>query len=200
MLPTAPSGSYCSSIPPAPHFGNKLWSSLLVEMPRCVWSTWMKPRVQQRQTTDDMHSCFPSGAWTEVAFWLSFELLQYDWSEHLIQSSLPALCLASIQVKAAKRSFNLYHKNNKLSCSTDRGTRISETSFTSISLFPAASLTAAKMIHWPRVSLLAPQQAPNSFLALQVQQKSPERATKAQQTAQLPCPASHQTHILPSQG
>ncbi|EOB03854.1 hypothetical protein Anapl_00027 [Anas platyrhynchos] len=63
-----------------------------------------------------------------------------------------------------------------------------------------ASLTAAKMIHWPRVSLLAPQQAPNSFLALQVQQKSPERATKAQQTAQLPCPASHQTHILPSQG
>ena len=82
-----------------------------------------------------------------------------------------------------------------LSCSTNRETHVSETSFAKVSLF----LQQARWpIRWPRMSFITLQQIPSSPLALQLQQK--RGFTKAQQATQLPPPISHRTPILPPPG
>lgn len=115
---------------------------------------------------------------TDHRWWpLLFNLQSLSRGGHLTQFwgfttwliwALKPLCLALLQVKATKCSFNLYHKNNILSCSTDRESHVSEISFT---LF-ATGLMADKRMHWPAVPLLAPQQTSISPLALQAAEKS----------------------------
>lgn len=79
-----------------------------------------------------------------------------------------------------------------LSCSTNRETHVSETSFAKVSFFfatsPLADPLAEHVLRYPA----AEPQLPSGTAS-----PAEKRVTEAQQAPQLPPPISHQTQILP---
>lgn len=139
--------------------------------------------------TGDAGSCFLSGAQTKVTFWLSSEVLQYDWPRALLRA--PSPCSAWLWYKVRAKPAVYHCQNNVPSCSTNRETHNSEMSFAEVSPFlwlPCWS------VHQAEVPFITLPQPPSSPQPLQLQQKRPERVTKAHQ---LHPSSSHQTLMLP---